>query len=248
MEYVSECHPQLNTAVIQIISDQEKGAKNALAHVLPSVKQFFCSSHREGNVYKNAFKATGKLLRQALNYWNEGSLNAIKAQLTTRGAYLSSVPDEQQYPLKRGGLFGRCTSQGCESINNANITIRKSDIESAYILAVEADQARHVKALKTLAPSPTNCPPPRIKHKLSNLRDRAHQFSFLSFVQILSNQGQKGRVPSAARLMFSYNVDLSKRSCTCGIWNGTNFPCIHAMILCNKAGRGIREHTPAVRE
>lgn len=240
LEFIRDCHPGLANDEIRIISDQEKGAKNAMSRILPEIKQFCCTSHRESNVYQNSCQVSGKLFRQALHCWTDAGLSAIKARLPERGAnYIGVVAEEEQYPFKRQELFGRSTSQGVESMNNANTAVRKADVGRALILAVESDKARHSKALYNLSRTGASNPPPKRVEKLDKFRAAGHAFSFMTSVQNRGLERMVGRVPSAARPIFSYVVNLMERSCSCGMWQGTRFPCLHAAIFCKKVGRDL---------
>jgi len=51
-KYALELHPSLDAGDITIITDQDKGQKNAISEYLKSVGHFHCSYHRRQNIIK----------------------------------------------------------------------------------------------------------------------------------------------------------------------------------------------------
>lgn len=133
----------------RIITDQDKGSDIAVEKSLHGAQQFYCSHHRKTNVFKNADTSTGKYFSEALNAWTDKKLTEIKRKYSEKGKmYLEKISDEKQYPFKRGKLYGMSTSQGAESMNNANKKFRLMGIYSGYVKFIEEDQRRFLDAKK----------------------------------------------------------------------------------------------------
>jgi hypothetical protein len=64
-------HPSIDSGDITIITDQDKGQKNAITHYLKSVGHFHCSYHRRQNIIKMCGGGGGKLPNSALWMYNK---------------------------------------------------------------------------------------------------------------------------------------------------------------------------------
>ena len=60
-KYALELHPCIDSGEITIITDQDKGQKNAITHYLKSVGHFHCSYHRRQNIIKMCGGGGGKI-------------------------------------------------------------------------------------------------------------------------------------------------------------------------------------------
>jgi hypothetical protein len=70
-KYALELHPCIDSGEITIITDQDKGQKNAITHYLKSVGHFNCSYHRRQNITKMCGGGGGKLPNSALWMYNK---------------------------------------------------------------------------------------------------------------------------------------------------------------------------------
>jgi hypothetical protein len=70
-KYALELHPCIDSGEITIITDQDKGQKNAITHYLKSVGHFHCSYHRRQNITKMCGGGGGKLPNSALWMYNK---------------------------------------------------------------------------------------------------------------------------------------------------------------------------------
>lgn len=109
----------------KIITDQDRGALSALERVMPHACPFFCTKNRMDNVLKQTDGTTEKAFAQCIHSYNTEYLffgNAVDD--SERSRYVDIVPETMQFPLKRGNLYARITTQGVESMNNANLRMR----------------------------------------------------------------------------------------------------------------------------
>ncbi len=70
-EYVLKLHPSMNSGYITIITDQDKGQKNAIARHLQQVGRFHYSGHRRQNFIKMCGGGSGKTQYSALWMYNK---------------------------------------------------------------------------------------------------------------------------------------------------------------------------------
>ena len=70
-KYALELHPSLDAGDITIITDRDKGQKNAIDHYLKSVRHFHFSYHRRQNITKMCGGGGGKLPNSALWMYNK---------------------------------------------------------------------------------------------------------------------------------------------------------------------------------
>ena len=111
LQFVKE-HLDSDREQFRIIKDQDKGGRAAIAASLPQVKQFFCSQHRQGNIYKRGDATSGKAFAVAVRSWATRQLAASRFRDTANGRdFISRVPDVEQYPFVTGGLYGKSTTQ-----------------------------------------------------------------------------------------------------------------------------------------
>ena len=70
-KYCLELHPCINSAEITIITNQDKGQKNAISEYLRLVGNFHCSYHRRQNIIKMCRGGGGKIPNSALWMYNK---------------------------------------------------------------------------------------------------------------------------------------------------------------------------------
>lgn len=114
----------IDIAHLRIITDQDKGGRAALSNLLPNVKQFYCTQHHKGNILQRADAKSGKAFAGAVSVWTETGLEGFRGNiLAVGGAKISEVCDDEQYPFKGTGIYGRSTSQGVEAMNRAYLPV-----------------------------------------------------------------------------------------------------------------------------
>jgi hypothetical protein len=70
-EYVLKLHPSMNSGYVTIITDQDKGQKNAIARHLQRVGHFHCSWHCHQNIIKRCRGGSSKTQYSALWMYNK---------------------------------------------------------------------------------------------------------------------------------------------------------------------------------
>lgn len=242
LEFVKD-HLDLDREHFRMITDQDKGCRAAIAAILPQVKQFYCCMHRQGNIYKRADAISGKSFGSAIHSWTSGQLAAATSRYTAKGSeYISKVGDAEQYPFVRGGLYGLSTTQGVESMNRANMSVRMSPIGGAFLRAVALDQSRHVNACSAQDAHKDSGAAlvPRVKSLLEVVQAKASSRRLP--VTFLDVERKKARVLSERNPLLWYTVNLHDKSCTCGKWQGTTFPCVHAACIFLQGEQNIQEY------
>jgi hypothetical protein len=137
-EYVLKLHPSMNSGYITIITDQDKGQKNAIARHLQRVGHFHCSWHCRQNIIKMCGGGRGKTQYSALWMYNKLMRCSTPAKIdSTRNMYvkhmsvkdlryLNTIKDKAQYPGARCAMeegiymYQRSASSAVESMNAAN--------------------------------------------------------------------------------------------------------------------------------
>lgn len=111
---------KFNWKCVKIITDQQKGVRNAIGIHLPGAKQFLCTMHRKTNVYKNCDGVTGQAFVCAVKTYTHKELQCAKDKYRPAGRfYMEKWIENEQYPLICGYLQGVKTSQGAEAMDNA---------------------------------------------------------------------------------------------------------------------------------
>jgi hypothetical protein len=137
-KFVRELHPDMNTADVTIITNQDKGQMSALSNQMPNVGQFHCSWHRWQNILKKCSGGGGKIPYTAM--WMYNKLVSARSTVLLEHFktehfpkmdnfdlnYLDSIPDTSQYPAARCRqgkniyMYHRSASSGAEAMNAAN--------------------------------------------------------------------------------------------------------------------------------
>lgn len=182
------------------------------------------------------------LFVKALDCWTKTKLESIRRLYSDKGRkYMDKTEDVKQYPFLRKGLYGSSTSQGTEVMNNSNKEFRHMGMYSAYIRFVERDQQRHVQALVDSRKLAANLLPTRVQSRISDLF--VHSMNGLmaqvSFTDALKT---KARVPSQVNPLLVYLVDFSDKTCSCGKWQETRFPCIHMMRAARASSKSVADY------
>jgi hypothetical protein len=167
--YALELHTSLDAGDITIITDQDKGQKNAINHYLKSVGHFHCSFHRRQNITKMCGGGGGKQPNSALWMYNKlmKCRNVHQLQynkekhfvnMTNKDInYLNGLDDHEQYPAARCAMrndvymYNRSSSGVVESMNGANKDMRARtavDLLNATILLTKLEVNRFYKMKK----------------------------------------------------------------------------------------------------
>ena len=162
-KYCRDLHPCIDSGDITIITDQDKGQKNAIAKYLKSVGHFHCSFHRRQNIIKMCGGGGGKVPNSALWMYNKlircRSVALIehykrehfKSMKNKDIEYLNNLTNESQYPAARCAMgeniymYHRSSSGAVESMNRANSEMRARtavDLPNATILLLKLECAR----------------------------------------------------------------------------------------------------------
>jgi hypothetical protein len=165
-KYAVELHPYIDAGDITIITDQDKGQKNAISEYLKSVGHFHCSYHQRKNIIKMCSGGGGKVPNSALWMYNKlmkcRSIATIehfkqehfKNMKNNDIAYLNSLPDESQYPAARCAMslliymYMWSSSGTVEAMNKANKEMRARtavDLLNACILLIKLECGRFNK-------------------------------------------------------------------------------------------------------
>lgn len=162
-KYCLELHPSIDSGDITMITDQDKGQKNAISHYLQSVGHFHCSYHRRQNIIKMCGGGSGKVPNSALWMYNklmkcknveQLQYNKDKHFINMSNKdlyYLNSINDESQYPAARCAMgpsifmYSRSSSGTAESMNKANKEMRARtavDLLNACMLLIKLEVNR----------------------------------------------------------------------------------------------------------
>jgi hypothetical protein len=165
-KYALELHPFIDAGDITIITNQDKGQKNAILHYLISVGHFHCSYHRHQNIIKMCGGGGGKVPNSALWMYNKfmrcrsvALIEHYKEQHFKNMKmkdiqYLNSLTDESQYPAARCAMgllvymYHHSSSGTVESMNKANKDIRVQmavDLLNACMLVIKLECVRFDK-------------------------------------------------------------------------------------------------------
>ena len=138
-EFVVEIHPCINREQVTVVTDQDKGQMNAIAHVMDKAGHFHCSWHRRQNIIKKCGGGSGKTPYSALWMYNKllncrsyEHIEALKEEHMPKMHnsdlnYLNRLTaDTSQYPAARCAMgdgiymYHRTSSAAVESMNAAN--------------------------------------------------------------------------------------------------------------------------------
>ncbi len=112
-EYVLKLYPSMNSGYITIITNQDKGQKNAIARQLQQVGHFHFSWHCRQNIIKRCGGGSGKAQYSALWMYNKlmrcrnpAKIEYMRTMFVKHMSakdlrYLNSINDEEQYPGAR---------------------------------------------------------------------------------------------------------------------------------------------------
>jgi hypothetical protein len=142
-EYVLKLHPSMNSGYITIITDHDKGQKNAIARHLQQVGHFHCSWHRcqniiqmcggggKGKTQYSALWMYNKLMRCSTSAKIDSTRNIYVKHMSAKDLqYLNTIEDKAQYPGARCAMeegiymYQQSALSAVESMNAANKEMR----------------------------------------------------------------------------------------------------------------------------
>ena len=167
--FIKRTHPIINMEGKTIITDQYKGSIAAVKEIIPLAAQFMCSYHRRQNIIKKCGGGSGKKPLSCLWMFNLlSSCSTVKNIEMLKEKYLDdmypsdrhyllSVPDESKFRAARCAMTsnaqmnGASASSGVESMNRANLPVRKKtavDPLNAMLVLLKGDSVRFEKYKK----------------------------------------------------------------------------------------------------
>jgi hypothetical protein len=258
-KYALQLHPCIDSGEITIITDQDKGQKNAMTHYLQSVGHFHCSYHRRQNITKMCGGGGGKQPNSAL--WMYNKLMKCKnieqlqynkdkhfPNMSNKDInYLNSLDDESQYPAARCAmsnlvyLYFRSSSGVAESMNNANKEMRARtavDLLNACILLTKLEVNRYYK-MKTEVWGGSSILTPRgieeYEATFTNLHPRHFSFHLKDIDDYMEVRVKRINVPGKREEVVTlpkYPVNGSHFGmCTCGATQTDAVPCEHMSVV-----------------
>ncbi len=142
-DYVLKLHPWINSGDITIITDQDKGQKNAIVRHFQQAGHFHCAWHHHKNIIKMCRGGRGKTQYSALWMYNKlmrcprpakiecTRTMYVKHMSTKDLLYLNSIDNEEQYPGARCAMgdegiymYQQSASSAGELMNAANKEMR----------------------------------------------------------------------------------------------------------------------------
>ena len=258
-QYAIQLHPSINSGAITMITDQDKGQKNALTHFLNSVGHFHCSYHRRQNIIKMCGGGSGKLPNSALWMYNKlmrcKNLEQLEynkdlhfRNMTNKDInYLNSITDESQYPAARCAMdpsvfmYSRSSSGTAESMNKANKEMRARtavDLLNACILLIKLEVNRHYQMKKEVWGGSSVLTPRGLEEyaaTFTNLHPRHFAFRLKEYEDNWTVFVKRINVPGKKE----HIVILPKQPvndshfgrCTCGAPQTDAVPCEHMSVV-----------------
>jgi len=267
-KFALEVHPSIDSGEITLITDQDKGQKNAITEYLKSVGHFHCSYHRRQNIIKMCGGGSGKIPNSALWMYNKLMKCKNVEQLQYNKDkyfpnmqnkdlnYLNAMDDESQYPAARCAMgpnvymYFRSSSGTAESMNMANKEMRARtavDLLNACILLIKLEVNRFYKMKKEVWGG-TSILTPRGKEEyestFTNLHPRHFSFRLKDDDDTWEVRVKRINVPGKREETVTIPKEPVNGSyfgkCTCGAPQTDAVPCEHMSVIAVSAV--IRPH------
>ena len=258
-KYCIELHPSMDSPDITIITDQDKGQKNAITHHLPSVGHFHCSYHPRQNIIKMCGGGGGKTVNSALWMYNKlmkcKTVEQIQYQkdkhfgdMTNRDLYyLNSIEDESQYPAARCAMdpavymYARSSSGTAESMNKANSEMRARtavDLLNACMLLIKLEVKRYYNVKREVWGGSSILTPrgnEEYEATFSNLHPRYFSFRLNEYDDRWEVRTKRINVPGKREEVVTLPKEAVGEShfgtCTCGAPQTNAVPCEHMAAI-----------------
>ena len=158
LEILSWVTPNIDPGKITIITDQDKGQKNAISEYLWSVGRFYCSFHCWQNIIKMCGGGGGQVPNSVLWMYNKlmcrrsvalidhNKHEHFKVMKSKDIQCINSLTYESQYPAAQCAMgeniymYHRSSSEAVELMNRANSKMRARiavDVPNATILLLK---------------------------------------------------------------------------------------------------------------
>lgn len=232
-----------NYKLFSFVSDRDKGLENALKQVFPNNHRIFCAVHIQRNVYQKfnrdiSSKIT-KLSRlfsiprvdQLFNEIGDISKNAEKYIKDINPIHWRSsewIIDESLPPR-----FGIYTTNNSESLNNMFLNERKGTwlniMDGILVKMVKRIWEFRCKTLKATGIIPKIQSHIKTNYEYANSctwmqygeKEFGEKEHYFRITRNLAGEGDVG---------ISHNLDVKKKTCTCGKWQDNEFPCVDALV------------------
>ena len=225
--------PELRTPGMVIMHEREKGIHNAQASILPYSHESVCVFHLEKNLndrFKSKFqRKIWAAAKATTNKDFEAAMTQIRSiNAEAESHLLQSNPGKwaaSKFPVPR---FGCTTSNSAESLNSWLGPLRFGShlhLLASWLSKVAKlmyDRHQELSAVVTELSEP--------KQKMLNdltqegSKRRVIRVTDTTF-EVVSYAGNDNRI-----------VDLHEKSCSCGKFVETQFPCLHAAVAIKRAG------------
>jgi hypothetical protein len=249
LSYAKHCYPDLDSDLLRIISDQDKGGESALNATIVRGRSFFCAVHRKKNVRGGA---TAKALFMEMVRANTvAELHRLKQKLpATTQRYLAGVPDAKVAAgqVAAGHMHGYDTSNSAESLNNTNTKARQQDFYMSLLelnkLTGSRFNTNKAKVYARTASEPQYWPP-AVDAQMERATDLSPRYTNVTF---LDQTKETALVQSLSVPGLNYNStlclpadddDVAQMACDCGRPDVTGLPCGHNHAHAMKAGLQI---------
>ena len=257
-EFVVEIHPCINREQVTVVTDQDKGQMNAIAHVMDKAGHFHCSWHWRQNIIKKCGGGSCKTPYSALWMYNKllncrsyEQIEALKEEHMPKMHnsdlnYLNKLTDTSQYPAARCAMgngiymYHRTSSAAVESMNAANKEIQQRtavDLVNATILLMRLECKRFTK-MKDLAWQSDNLLTPRVEMEFNETFDG---ISYRDFNITIDEKEDRFEVTTSRRCKPNkmFYVIIPKEPtrgsyfgrCSCGVDTRDAVPCEHMVAI-----------------
>lgn len=238
-----DAFPSLNDEDTVLFSDQQKGILRAVKERLPQATHCACLFHRQQNLrctsgLKEKAKLVEALKACAVAPTKEDCLGIIRNLPENAQTFFTQVPLEfwthSHCPRRRWGLT---TTAFAESLN-AVLSKWKSlpllaQLKNAFAKCNDLLHNSFSLYDSWLAAGK------QVSDKTSKLLERHSARGRTSVIvrsAYLNNGHPTGEVIAVGAEDVQYGVDLGGRSCTCGGYQQTGVPCIHAVAVARRLG------------
>lgn len=212
-----------------VVSDRDKGLLPAVSEKLQAAHHSYCSVHIKRNVvarfHTGLDGAVHNIARATLKADVEEILEALRKSNAPIAAYLEGIGNEHwmsaYFPVPR---FGIVTSNAAESMNSS-IADERLAAHLAIFIRITRKISIRLTTLHTRYQGLADTVVPRIDATLRKAVDSALRREVLPHTAT-----EASRIFEVKRLSKQeYRVvDLAKRTCTCGVWEEMQYPCVHA--------------------
>ena len=258
LSFVAREHPTINRTQVTILTDQDKGSKQAIADCIPQAFNFLCAFHRRQNIIAKCGGGNGKKPGTALWMYNKLSncpnIDVLQAESDrfmnelhpTDRHYLTKIDDTRQYAAARCAMapgicmYGKSASSGVESMNRANKIVRLKtavDILNASILLLKLEGER----FDFWKEKAWNCDLELTPRGMEIMKDVFDSVNLIEF-RLTMAESETHFICSVRKNLVTakeYQVMIPKvpyrdsyfGTCTCGVPSKDGAPCKHMAVI-----------------